>query len=84
MNSWISFEHPNATPQKIKNASKKFSGMEIKVKKPNGTSKIVLPKEKRQMNYFLRFLAEEFYVSAITKQPCATNSHENYKPVHSS
>lgn len=74
-------EHPNATPQKIKNASKNFSGVDIQIKKPNGTSKIVFPTDKRQLNYLLKFLAEVFYVSAITKQPRATNSHEKYKPL---
>lgn len=76
-------EHANATPQKIRNASKKFDGLEFEIKKPNGVSKIVLPTDKRQLNYLLRFLAEEFYVSEITKEPRATNSFEKYKPVKS-
>ena len=74
-------EHPNATPQKIRNASKKYDGMELQVKKPNGKSKLVFPTDKRQLNYLLKFLAEEFYISEITKEPRATNSYEKYKPV---
>ena len=75
-------DHPNATPQKIRNASKKYDGMELKVKKPNGkNSKLVFPSDKRQLNYLLKFLAEEFYISEITKEPRATNSYEKYKPV---
>ena len=74
-------EHKNATPQKIKNASKKYDGMELVIKKPNGTSKLVWPSDKRQQNYLLKFLAEEFYISEITKEPRATNSYEKYKPV---
>ena len=74
-------EHKNATPQKIKNLTKKYDGMKLEVKKPNGVSKLVFPTDKRQLNYLLKFLAEEFYISEITKEPRATNSYEKYKPV---
>lgn len=73
-------EHENSTPRKIKNLAKKFDGLEIEVRKPNGKDKIVFPTDKRQQEYLLRFLSEEFYVSEITKQPRATNSYETYKP----
>lgn len=73
-------EHENSTPRKIKNLAKKFDGLDIEIRKPNGQDKIVFPTDKRQQEYLLRFLSEEFYVSEITKQPRATNSYETYKP----
>ncbi len=74
-------EHKEATPKRIKETSAKFRGIEIELKQVKGKHRIVFPEKPRQIEYLLRFLAEDFYTSPLTQQPRATNSHESYKPV---
>lgn len=74
-------DHSKATPKRIQNRSKKFDGLDIKTKSVEGVLRIIFPDTNVKIEYLLRFLAEEFYISQITEQPRATNSHQKYRSV---
>lgn len=72
-------DNPKVTPTVVQRRSKKFPGLDVRTKRLNGALKIIFPEGKGEIELLLRFLAEEFYVSEITRQPRATNSHEHYQ-----
>ncbi|WP_417398219.1 Kiwa anti-phage protein KwaB-like domain-containing protein [Gimesia chilikensis] len=62
------------TPRKIQNRAKKFDGLDIKLTGKSGNQKVIFPTAPKTMGIFLRFLAEEFYISQLTDEPRETNS----------
>tara|TARA_R110002111_G_scaffold100976_6_gene156479 strand:- start:39707 stop:40603 length:897 start_codon:yes stop_codon:yes gene_type:complete len=62
------------TPNKIQRRAKKFEGLDLKLTGKSGDRKILFPTDLKTMGLFLRFLAEEFYISQLTDEPRETNS----------
>lgn len=67
-------DHEKATPERIQSRAKKFDGLEIQLSGASGSRRIVFPSDAKTMGLFLRFLAEELYVSEITEQAREANS----------
>jgi len=72
-------DHEKATPRKIQSRAKKFEGLDIRLAGAAGSRRIIFPSDAKTMGLFLRFLAEELYVSEITEQARETNSSRALK-----
>lgn len=67
-------DNERATPDRIQRGAKKF-GIDVQLSGRAGQRKLVLPGDMPSVKRLLQYLAEEFYISDITEQPCETNSY---------
>ncbi len=72
-------DHEKVTPEKIQNRARKFDGLDVKLKGSAGSRKVIFPTDAKTMGLFLRFLAEELYISELTEQAREANSSRALK-----